>query len=127
MIIFNNEKVNESWIRDLHIEKSEKQFLPWHVAQMLDAIGLNATVDILKLFGGLNLHIPKLSSTFAYWRNKAIQEQFDGSNHRELAKEFGISEKYCKDILRASRETAMLERGKDTDSRLEPKLNRIKP
>ena len=127
MIIFNNEKVNESWIRDLHIEKSEKQFLPWHVAQMLDAIGLNATVDILKLFGGLNLHIPKLGSTFAYWRNKAIQEQFDGSNHRELAKEFGISEKYCKDILRASRETAMLERGKDTDSRLEPKLNRIKP
>jgi Mor family transcriptional regulator len=127
MIIFNNEKVNESWIRDLHIEESEKQFLPWHVAQMLGAIGLNATVDILKLFGGLNLHIPKLSSTFAYWRNKAIQEQFDGSNHRELAKEFGISEKYCKDILRASRETAMLERGKDTASRLEPKLNEVKP
>ncbi len=120
MIIFNNEKVNESWIRDLHIEKSEKQFLPWHVAQMLDAIGFNATVDILKLFGGLNLHIPKLSSTFAYWRNKAIQEQFDGSNHRELAKEFGISEKYCKDILRASRETAMLERGKDRIPDLNP-------
>ena len=127
MIIFNNEKVNESWIRDLHIEKSEKQFLPWHVAQMLDAIGLNATVDILKLFGGLNLHIPKLGSTFAYWRNKAIQEQFDGSNHRELAKEFGISEKYCKDLLRASQGNGDVKTGNDTASRLEPKLNEVKP
>ena len=127
MIISINEKVDVSWIRDLHIEENEKQFLPWHVAQMLDAIGLNATIDLLKLFGGLNLHMPKLSSTFAYFRNKAIREQFDGSNHRQLAQQFGISEKYCKDILRASQGSGDVGTGKGEASRLEPKLNRIKP
>ena len=127
MIIFNNEKVNIGWIRDLHIEESEKQFLPWHVAQMLNVIGLDSTIDLLKLFGGLNIHIPKLSSTFAYFRNKAIQEQFDGSNHRQLAQQFGISEKYCKDILRASQGSGDVGTGKGEASRLEPKLNRIKP
>ena len=127
MIISINEKVDVSWIRDLRIEENEKQFLPWHVAQMLNVIGLDSTIDLLKLFGGLNIHIPKLSSTFAYFRNKAIHERFDGSNSRQLAEEFGISEKYCKDILRASQGNGDAKTGNDTDVRLEPKLNRIKP
>jgi hypothetical protein len=128
MLISNlNQKVDISWIRCLKIDESEKEYLPWAVAQMLDAIGLDHTIDILKLFGGLNLHIPMLGSAFQHFRNKSIRDRFDGNNHRELAKEFGISEKYCKDLLRASQGTGDVKPGEDTDSRLKRKLNRIKP
>ena len=112
MIIFNNEKVNVSWIRDLQIEESDKQYLPWAVGQMIEAIGLDATVDVLKMFGGLNIHIPMLSSAFQHFRNRSIIERFDGTNHRALAREFGISDKYCKDILRTSKGNGNVEPGK---------------
>jgi Mor family transcriptional regulator len=127
MLIGTNQKLDVSWIRDLQIEESDKQYLPWAVGQMIDAIGLDSTIDLLKLFGGLNIHIPMLSSAFQHFRNRSILERFDGTNHRALAREFGISDKYCKDILRASQGSEDVEPGKHTDSRLELKLNQIKP
>lgn len=127
MIIANiGSKKDVSWIRDLKISDNEKEHLPWHVAQMIEAIGLDATVDVLKLLGGLNVHMPKPSSAFAWFRNKAILEQFDGSNYRELARDFGITEKHLKDLLRAARRNGEVETGKNTASRLECELNGIK-
>lgn len=127
MLISTNQKLDVSWIRDLQIEESDKQYLPWAVGQMIDAIGLNSTIDLLKMFGGLNIHIPMLSSAFQHFRNRSIIERFDGTNHRSLAKEFGISEKYCKDLIRASQGSEDVEVGTDTKKRLELKLNQIKP
>lgn len=75
----------------------------------LEAIGIekgnaqNAIARIIaKLqhaFGGCNVYFPKVAADNES-RNDAIRKKFTGNNHAQLAREFGLTERYIYTILR---------------------------
>ncbi|OOF49984.1 hypothetical protein BKK54_07255 [Rodentibacter genomosp. 1] len=79
--------------------------------QEAEALGLKGeelSSKALKTFqfkcGGLNLYIPKWKSSHQTSdRDKAIIEEFNGINHTELAKKYGLSVQWIYSILRKSK------------------------
>lgn len=76
--------------------------LRYHLTHNEQLIGLmaQALVDgMRKTIGGRTLYIPAKDKTV---RNAAIRAAFTGSNVRELAEEFGISDRAVRRIARAA-------------------------
>ncbi|WP_370646129.1 Mor transcription activator family protein [Pseudacidovorax sp. NFM-22] len=65
-----------------------------------------ATADLMRrlaaCLGGMEIYIPRESAAERLTRHEKIRNRFNGRNVRELAKEFGISERTIRRILRAS-------------------------
>lgn len=59
--------------------------------ELVDCIGLENYKNLVRTFGGSSINI-KLSKNIALdYRNKQICLEFNGSNHKQLAKKYGLS------------------------------------
>lgn len=72
--------------------------LPESVMDIVDAIGIDAFKDLVRLAGGSNLYIPNESSIVKAYRNKLIKESFEG-DYKSIARKFGISEVQVRNIV----------------------------
>lgn len=75
--------------------------------QQAEALGLKGeelSAKALELFqfqcGGLVFYIPKWKSNQSSCRDKAITEDFNGRNHAELARKYGLSIQKIYDVIR---------------------------
>lgn len=52
------------------------------------------------LYGGETLYVGKLGTRERALRNERIRREFDGRNHRELSRRFGLTRRMVYNILR---------------------------
>jgi Mor family transcriptional regulator len=73
------------------------------IAELADAIGMDAVKQIIRTFGGEAIYIPKTESVLRASRDRAIYEEFDGSNYRELARKYNLSVPHIRVIVQSQR------------------------
>lgn len=77
--------------------------LPETLQEVADLIGFENTLALVERFGGEYIFIctPRRMSRPA--RNRAIYNDFDGSNYRALARKYGIAVRQVRDIVKEER------------------------
>ena len=73
--------------------------LPDNWQALADAIGIVNVLKLCKSFGGTSLYVPKVDSVIAPAKKRIILKKFDGSNHKELAMRFDVSERSVYEIV----------------------------
>lgn len=58
---------------------------------------------ILDYFGGMQVYLPKTEAAFKEDYDEAIYQAFNGANHREVIRAYGISQQRLYEIIRAKR------------------------
>lgn len=71
--------------------------------ELADVIGLEAYKKLIRHYGGNQLYIQQVDSVLKDLRDKELNEKFDGSNYKELSREYGISEMTIRDIVAEKR------------------------
>ena len=66
---------------------------------LIRAIGREGFKKLIQEFSGVQLYIPKQEKVCRYLRYKKIRQEFDGSNHKTLAKKYGVTEAWCRKII----------------------------
>ena len=76
-----------------------KEDVPEILQGLLDIMGIEAFIELIKQYGGSSLYIPNENSVLKPIRNRLIKEYFNGNNYKQLAKEFKISEMQVRNII----------------------------
>lgn len=76
-----------------------KEDVPEILQGLVDIMGIEAFIELIKQYGGSSLYIPNENSVLKPIRNRLIKEYFNGHNYKELAKEFKISEMQVRNII----------------------------
>lgn len=71
--------------------------------ELAEVIGLEAYKKLVRHYGGNQLYIQQADSVLKDLRDKEMNEKFDGSNYKELSREYGISEMTIRDIVAPKR------------------------
>ncbi len=67
--------------------------------ELAEVIGLDAYKKLVEHYGGSHIYIQKSDTITRTDRNSEIKAKFNGSNYRELAREFNLSEKTIREIV----------------------------
>ena len=73
--------------------------LPATFREIAEAIGLSAAWRLMQVRGGERIYIPKTDCINAAARNRAIRAEFNGANIRELARKYGLTKTWVREIL----------------------------
>ena len=76
-----------------------KEDVPEILQNLIDIMGIEAFIELIKQYGGSSLYIPNENSVLKPIRNRLIKQYFNGHNYKELAKEFKISEMQVRNII----------------------------
>ena len=71
--------------------------------QAIQAIGVDAFVEMSHAAGGISIYVPKFESVITPARNRLILKEFDGGNYAALAIRYGISEVWVRQIINQQR------------------------
>ncbi len=87
------------WTDKINIEQ-----LPEDYQLLVRTIGMEATVRMANELKSVHLYLKHPDKLFLPAKNEWILEKFTGGNHRLLALEVGVSERYVYDLVAESRE-----------------------
>ncbi len=73
--------------------------LPSGYRDIAETIGLQAALRLMELRGGETIYIPKIDCIGVAARNRSIRAEFNGRNHRELARRYGLTVTWVREIL----------------------------
>ena len=76
-----------------------KEDVPEILQGLVDIMGIEAFIELIKQYGGSSLYIPNENSVLKPIRNRLIREYFNGNNYKQIAKEFKISEMQVRNII----------------------------
>lgn len=62
-------------------------------------IGLEGTKELARELGGEMLYLPKIDTILKLTRTRLIQNEFDGYNYVALAKKYGLTSKWIRQIV----------------------------
>lgn len=66
--------------------------------QIAEAIGTENFYKLAEVVGGATIYIPKPESIIRPIRDARIKAEFNGYNHPELAKKYGVTERWVKQL-----------------------------
>lgn len=89
----------EDWLKEI-----KPGDIPAHMAQLVEAIGIEPAVRLMQQYGGANVYIPKADALLRQIRDKRIREEYNGYNVRQLAVKYGLSENWINRIITGSGE-----------------------
>lgn len=81
------------------IEQIELIDLDADQQQLAELIGLDKYRNLIKIYGGTSIYVPKPDSFVANARNELIKQEFTGYNFKELAKKYGLTEVWIRSIV----------------------------
>ena len=90
------DEAQQQWLNELPAER-----FPEPYQTMAREIGIPYTVRLAELFGGSGMYFPELDKLLTELRNANIRAEFDGGNHKALARKYGLSERWIYEILKA--------------------------
>ena len=86
----------EPWLSELTIEE-----LPEPYRQVAQKISIETALLLAREFGGMTWYFPKLDRALMKVRNEKIRKEFDGANHRALARKYNLTESQIRVIVDA--------------------------
>lgn len=66
--------------------------------QIAEAIGTENFYKLAEVVGGATIYIPKPESLVRPVRDARIKDEFNGYNHPELAKKYGVTERWVRQL-----------------------------
>jgi Mor family transcriptional regulator len=66
-----------------------------------EVFGIEGALRLSQRLGGMQIYIPKFEGLVRAPRNARIRAEFNGRNHRALARKYSMTETAIRDILRA--------------------------
>ena len=82
-----------------YLDKMQPDSLDEAQKGLVDKIGLDSFKALVRAYGGSFIYIPKIESLGRTVRDKMIKEEFDGSNYKELALKYGLTEVWIRNIV----------------------------
>ncbi|MEY8355241.1 Mor transcription activator family protein [Lachnospiraceae bacterium 54-53] len=67
--------------------------------QLAELVGLDTYKKLVLTYGGLNIYIPKTDCFNRKTRNEQIRSEFTGSNFKELAARYGLTDVQIRSIV----------------------------
>ena len=86
--------MNDELARDLTLEMLSSELY----RQIAEAIGVDNLYKLAKVVGGATVYIPLADSLTRPVRDSRIKEEFNGYNHPELAKKYGVTERWVRQL-----------------------------
>lgn len=83
------------WMQDLPAER-----FPEPYQTMAREIGIRNMLKLARFYAGTGMYFPKLDDTLTTLRNERIRAEFDGGNHKELARKYDLTERWIYEILK---------------------------
>lgn len=81
-----------AWLADGPAPEIDDEDIPEITRTLVELIGYDETLRIIAYFGGQSLYVPKWERAFKALRDRRINREFDGFNHKALARQYGVSE-----------------------------------
>lgn len=82
------------------LEQLDYESLPEEQRELADVIGFEPYKKLVFHCGGIRLNIPKPETLLIESRNRKIHREFNGGNHKQLARRYGLSETSIRTILK---------------------------
>ncbi|OPY15629.1 MAG: Mor transcription activator family protein [Syntrophus sp. PtaB.Bin001] len=91
--------MNNDWIAEIAQDISIES-LPESYQVIAGIIGIENTLKLSRHIGGMDFYFRKIDSLLLQKRDEKIRTEFNGFNHRELARKYGLTETWIREILR---------------------------
>ena len=89
----------EKWVSRI-IDQITVEDLPDSYRDVAMVIGVENTIKLSDTLGGLAYYFQQLDKVLIRKRDDLIRSEFTGANHKPLAKKYGLSEVWIRDIVR---------------------------
>ncbi|MFA7465184.1 MAG: Mor transcription activator family protein [Syntrophales bacterium] len=73
--------------------------LPESYQEVARIVGVDNAIKLSQYLGGLVYYFPQLESLLRKYRDELIRSEFTGANHRDLAKKYGLTEVWIREIV----------------------------
>ena len=80
------------------LDQLQLEHLDGEQRQLAEAIGIKAYIKLLRAFAGAYVYVPTIDTVTLQLRDKLIREEYNGYNALELAKKWGLSERWVRSI-----------------------------
>ena len=92
-----------SWFQDKYSSLIDQEDFSEDVQMLCSEFGLETALRMIKMFGGQAVYFKSLDAVVKPLRDKIIRERFNGgSDYKDLAKEFGLTVNYVRQIIDGS-------------------------
>ena len=81
------------------INTLELSILPKEHQELAEFLGIEVFYKLCEYYGGTRLYIPKQESISRHLRDAEIKKLFNGSNYKELARQYKLTENYIRKII----------------------------
>ena len=72
---------------------------------LIDTIGADCFMDLVRVYGGSYVYIPKNDNIVRSIRNRNIRNDFNGHNFKELAAKHGLTVARIRSIIKETKST----------------------
>ena len=76
--------------------------LPPDFRDIAETIGMEPALKLVQARGGEGIYVPKAEKVCRAARDRAIRSEFNGANHRELARKYGLTVVWIRNIVGVS-------------------------
>jgi Mor family transcriptional regulator len=90
--------MTEDWLTEIAVDIPPES-LPEAYQEVALVIGMERTLKLAHYLGGMSFYFPKLDAVIQRKRDERIRLEFTGSNHRELARKYGLSDRWIREIV----------------------------
>lgn len=88
-------------MRNELIDRMTLDDLTGNARDLAQTIGLEAFIRLVKIYGGSsNLYVPKAEELVKPIRDRLILQEFNGVNAGRLARKWGLTDRYIREIVR---------------------------
>jgi len=85
------------WLKEIKLKD-----LPDPYPEIAEKFGIEVAVGLALHFAGMGLYFPKIDSALRKIRNEKIRKEFDGCNHRILARKYDLAERHVRRLVDAN-------------------------
>jgi len=82
------------WMNDI-----DPEILPEPYRRLVGLIGIENVLRLAEEFQGMSIYFPKLDGTLKIVRDKRILDEYNGSNIKELARKYGLTENWIRQLI----------------------------
>jgi Mor family transcriptional regulator len=93
---------------DLWDEITPKDFDDDSMALLVEVAGLETAKKIVAALGGDSLYVPKVESIIRLARNRRINKEFTGFNHKALAAKYDLTTRHIRKIIEEQKKTSSI-------------------
>jgi Mor family transcriptional regulator len=90
--------MTQDWVSQIAAAMSIES-LPETYQDVAEVFGMEGALRLARRSGGMRIYVPKFDSLVRDRRDEMIRKEFTGSNHRELARKYGLSETWIREIV----------------------------